>query len=221
METAITSPAFTATDALANDRQARADSGRETGHVLPPGTHRLGMVLGLSGIGMLFVALTSAYVVRRGLGGDWRAMEMPPVLWFNTAVLVISSLTFERARRVLRVSRFSSAYGRWLSMTLLLGLLFLGGQVAAWAQLSGAGVYLSSNPHSSFLYTLTGLHGLHLLGGVVAIGFLALRGRIDPKSAGDGSLRRVAKLERSVDVTVLYWHFMDGLWIYLLVLLFA
>jgi cytochrome c oxidase subunit 3 len=162
---------------------------------MPPDTYRLGMLFALAGIAMLFISLTSAYVVRQGLGTDWQRLRMPELLWVNTAVLLASSVTLEIARG--NLSR------RWLVLTLALGCVFLGGQLAAWRQLAAEGFFLGTNPHSSFFYTLTGLHGLHVAGGLVALGWAALR------------MRR-----RWVEVTALYWHFMDGLWLYLLVLLF-
>jgi cytochrome c oxidase subunit 3 len=146
---------------------------------------------------MLFIALTSAYVVRKGLDPGWHAIQRPGLLWINTVVLLASSLTIERARR-------AGAAARWLLVTLLLGLVFLGGQLVVWSQLSAQGVYLSTNPHSSFFYLLTGLHGLHLAGGIAALSYLVFRHR-----------------PQLVDVTAIYWHFMDGLWVYLFVLLFG
>ncbi len=182
---------------------------------IEPEKYRIGMWVGLASILMLFIALTSAYIVRGvpALGGgenDWFPIEMPAVLWLNTGVLLLSSVSIELARRALK----RDEYGRfkvWISLTTSLGIAFLAGQLIAWRQLAAQGVFINSHPHSSFFYLLTSLHGLHLLGGVVALSFVtvaALRMRI-------GFKRRTA-----VDVTALYWHFMDGLWIYLFGLLF-
>lgn len=180
-----------------------------------PEKYRIGMWVGLASILMLFVALTSAYIVRgvpalNGGQKDWIPIEMPPVLWFNTAVLLVSSVSIELARRALGRNDYSRFKG-WISLTTLLGIAFLGGQLIAWRQLAAQGVYINSHPHSSFFYLLTSLHGLHLLGGVIALSYVtvaALRMRI-------GFKRRVV-----VNVTSIYWHFMDGLWIYLFGLLF-
>ena len=182
---------------------------------LEPHKYRIGMWVGLASIMMLFVALTSALIVRQtqGLSGDvsdWVSIEMPPILWLNTAVILISSLTMEFARRALKRNDYAR-FNRLITTTTLLGVVFLIGQVIAWQQLAAQGIYINSNPHSSFFYLLTSLHGLHLLGGIIALGYVtvaALRMRISLKK------RTV------VDVTALYWHFMDGLWVYLLVLLF-
>jgi len=180
-----------------------------------PEKYRIGMWVALASILMLFVALTSAYIVRGvpALGGgpdDWLPIDMPSVLWLNTAVLLASSVTIELARRALKKNEYER-FKSWISLTTLLGLAFLGGQLMAWRQLAAQGVFINSHPHSSFFYLLTSLHGLHLLGGVIALGFVtvaAFRMRI-------GFKRRAA-----VQVTAIYWHFMDGLWIYLFGLLF-
>lgn len=182
---------------------------------IEPQKYRIGMWVGLASILMLFIALTSAYIVRgvpalSGGDSDWLPIDMPPVLWVNTAVLLLSSVSIELARRALKRNEYSS-FKRHISLTTLFGVAFLAGQVMAWRQLSAQGVFINSHPHSSFFYLLTSLHGLHLLGGVIALAYVtiaALRMRI-------GFKRRTA-----VDVTAIYWHFMDGLWIYLFVLLF-
>jgi cytochrome c oxidase subunit 3 len=182
---------------------------------IEPEKYRIGMWVGLASILMLFISLTSAYIVRgvpalSGGDSDWLPLEMPRVLWFTTGVLVVSSLSIELARRALKRNDYAG-FRKWISLTTLLGVAFLVGQLMAWRQLAAQGVFINSHPHSSFFYLLTSLHGIHLLGGVIALGYVtvaALRMRI-------GFKRRTA-----VDVTAIYWHFMDGLWIYLFVLLF-
>ena len=181
-----------------------------------PQKYRTGIWVGLASILMLFVSLTSAYIVRQRPpeGGDtpndWTWIEMPAVLWFSTAVLVMSSGTLEWARRLLKRNDYRR-FNIWITLTTLLGIVFLVGQVLAWQQLKEQGTYSSASPHGWFFYLLTGLHAAHLLGGVVALLYVtiaALRLRI-------GLKRRAA-----VDVTATYWHFMDGLWLYLFFLLF-
>jgi cytochrome c oxidase subunit 3 len=182
---------------------------------IEPEKYRIGMWVGLASILMLFIALTSAYIVRgvpalSGGDNDWLPLEMPRVLWLTTAVLLLSSVSIELARRALKRNEYAG-FKRWISLTTLFGVAFLTGQLMAWKQLTSQGVYINSHPHSSFFYLLTSLHGVHLLGGVIALGYVtvaALRMRI-------GFKRRTA-----VDVTAIYWHFMDGLWIYLFGLLF-
>lgn len=160
--------------------------------------YQTGMWLFLCAVTMVFAGFVSAYVVRRGMSNDWRPLTKPPVLWLNTVVLLASSVTIEQARR--RVQ----AAGAWLRITSLLGAVFLVGQSIAWMQLRAAGVFLASNPSSSFFYLLTGAHGLHLLGGVVALFYVALRGG-----------------RAAIEATTLYWHFMDGLWLLVFALVFV
>jgi cytochrome c oxidase subunit 3 len=104
----------------------------------------------------------------------------------------------------------SGQFAGWLYATLLLGLAFVGGQLIAWHSLEAHGVYLATNPSSSFFYLLTATHGVHLLGGIVALCYLAFRAR---------RIAVTAKKRTAVDVTAIYWHFMDGLWIYVLALM--
>jgi cytochrome c oxidase subunit 3 len=170
---------------------------------------RFGLWAFLGTVSMLFIGFTSAVILRRS-SGDWRPLPAPPVLWLNTAALVASSATLEAARRRLRAWDARSAQAL-LGVTGLLGGLFLTGQVVAWRQLAARGIFLASNPHSSFFYLLTGVHGAHLLGGLAwfAVAFLSMR-RLNYVPGGDG-LRLFAT----------YWHFLDALWVYLLFLLFV
>ena len=179
-----------------------------------PAPARTGIWAGLAAITMTFVALTSAMFVRQGSAMDWRHITLPPILYFNTAVLFASSISLELSRR--RVATYMGgrrelvAYpARWLYVTLLLGILFVVGQYFAWLQLSAQGLYLASNPSSSFFYVLTAAHALHLIGGLG--GLIAAIHKLSR-----GVLRR-----STLDVTSYYWHFMDGLWVYLLLLLVA
>jgi cytochrome c oxidase subunit III len=178
------------------------------------GRGRLGMWVGLASILMLFTALTSAYIVRAGLSDDWRPLKVPGFLWLSTALILASSLTFHLAHR--SIKRIDvRAYTRWVAITGGLGLAFLAAQLLAWRQLVAEGVYLASNPHSSFFYLLTGAHGVHLIGGILGLGYLLLR-------TWDklGAREAVVKRQQAAGVIGLYWHFMDGLWVYLFLLLF-
>jgi cytochrome c oxidase subunit 3 len=130
------------------------------------------------------------------------------VVWLNTALLLASSAVLEFARRALKTGRRERFNRMWTAGSVL-GVLFLAGQYAAWVQLRAQGIYLATNPSSSFFYVLTAAHAIHLIGGVVALLYVsiqALRLRLGPG-------KRTA-----IDVTAMYWHFLDGLWIYLLVL---
>ena len=172
-------------------------------------TYLLGMAFALAGIVMLFAGVTSAMVVRRGMSFDWVSIAIPRLLWVNTGVLLVSSLTLEFSRRAL-TERAAINFIRWLAATVALGVAFLAGQLIVWRELAARGVYLATNPSSSFFYVLTGTHALHLLGGVLALGY-----------AGIISLLRKPLVRRFMvlDVTGLYWHFMDFLWVYIFALL--
>ena len=174
---------------------------------LPERRYYTGMKLGLAAILMVFAAFTSALVVRSGLSDDWQATALPLILWPNTLILLASSFTLEKARHSYVGT---GLFQRWWWGTTALGAAFLGGQILAWQQLAANGVYVDTNPSSSFFYVLTATHGLHLLGGVVAL--LYLSWKIQRKN----SKTSVATI---MGVTALYWHFMDGLWIYLFGLL--
>jgi len=194
---------------------------------------RLGLVVGLTGIAMIFISFSSAYVVRQGLPTldprsnlllhDWFPVPLPRLLLINTAILLISTFTMELARRqaarkatlaqlpvVPGVSVDAGEKISWLALTAVLGLSFLTGQWMVWRELAASGFYVSSSPSSSFVYLLTGMHGVHLFGGVVAM-----------LTAGVGFVLRWPADSQSivVDVTGWYWHFMALLWVYILCLL--
>lgn len=181
---------------------------------IEPSKFRIGMWVAMASIMMLFVSLTSAYVLRQsqGLGDrrDWLPLQMPRVLWLTTALLLLSSTSIEMARRALRHNRFGW-FRLLICLTTLLGFAFLAGQLRAWIVLVGQGVFIYSHPHSSFFYILTSLHAIHLLGGIVALLIVTVAAM---------RLRITRSKRNAVDVTVMYWHFMDLLWIYLFVLLF-
>ena len=172
-------------------------------------TAKLGLWVAMGSITMLFAAFTSAYIVRSA-GGDWVPLEVPGVLWLNTAILLLSSVTMEISRRSFH--RWQPiTFRKWLLVTAVLGSMFLAGQLFAWRELSRQGIYLVSHPHSSFFYVLTAVHGVHLLAGVLALFYvlsLAIKYRLTP---GESS---------SPSIAATYWHFVDGLWLYLMVVMF-
>jgi cytochrome c oxidase subunit III len=171
--------------------------------------YKLGVWIGIGGIVMLFAAFTSAMVVRRGVGEDWSAVDLPGILWLSTAILLSSSFTIERARRALGSAQ-NADLRRWTTLTAGLGAAFLASQLFAWHQLAERGVFVASNPSSSFFYLLTAAHGLHLLGGLLTLGYVTVR----VWRPASWPTRTAA-----VEAATLYWHFMDGLWVYLFVLL--
>ncbi len=176
--------------------------------------YRLGTWVAMASILMLFTALSSAYIVRAASSSDWQPLAMPRILLLSSALLLVSSATLESARRKLKHAA-SNAYKSWLLLTVVLGIGFLVSQLIAWRQLAKQGVYIASNPHSSFFYLFTAAHGVHLLGGLTALGYLSLRSRA-PREDQSALTKEQAK----ADAVTLYWHFMDFLWLYLFVLLF-
>jgi len=179
-----------------------------------PARYRIGVWVAVGSILMLFVALTSAYIVRSASANDWRPITMPKILWLSTALIILSSITMEISHRSLKKQN-NSGYGRWLTSTAVLGIGFLSAQLIAWRQLAHQGVYMASNPYNSFFYLFTAAHGVHLLGGVFALSYLLMRTRQQPDTV-EGELRRLGAAE----ATGIYWHFMDALWIALFLLLF-
>ena len=180
-----------------------------------PFQYRIGMWVAVAAILMMFAALTSAYVFRAGTTG-WQPIAIPPLMWASTAVILLSSATFELARKSLK-REDAGNYRLWLWASLALGALFLAFQLLAWRQLVAQGIYLATNPHSSFFYVLTGLHGLHLAGGIAGLGYLIARAR---REAAGGGREAGAVGAARADAVGIYWHFMDGLWLYLFGLLF-
>jgi cytochrome c oxidase subunit III len=179
-------------------------------HSPPPSSTAIWVVL--FAVTMMFAAFTSALVVRKGSSLDWQTFNLPSILYFNTLLLLASSVTLEVARR--RVSAFmgglksqSESPARWLYITLFLGLLFVAGQYVAWSQLRAEGLYLATNPSSAFFYVLTVTHALHVLGGLGGLIYVI-------RKLSDLALRR-----NQLDAAARYWHFMDFLWVYLILLL--
>lgn len=185
--------------------------------IIPPKDYapppaRTAIWVALAAIGMTFAAFTSALIVRQGSALDWHHLTLPSVLYWNTLVLLASSVTLEVSRR--RISAFmggdktsSGNPALWLYVTLLLGVVFVVGQYAAWLQLRSEGLYLATNPNSSFFYLLTAVHGLHVLGGLAGMTYVIRK------------LRRTVLRRSTLDSFSYYWHFMGILWVYLLGLL--
>jgi cytochrome c oxidase subunit III len=176
------------------------------GSVLPQRIYVTGITVAMGGIMMFFMALVSAFIVRKGIGSDWRPFALPRILWLNTLILLASSATIFRARQHLKRGDRAS-FRHWWAVTIVLGLFFLAGQLIAWRQMVAGGFYVSTNPSSSFFYVLTAAHGVHLLGGLIALVYV-----------GWLQLRKLT-LATAAEVTSLYWHFMDGLWVFLFLLL--
>lgn len=180
-----------------------------------PAAATVGLVAYLAVASVAFSLLVTAYVMRMGMAGamehgmvaDWRPLPEPMLLWINTGILVASSAAWEAARRgprELRWVRLATMIGA------LLGVAFLFGQVWLWRDYQAAGYFASANPANAFFYLLTGLHGLHLAGGLMAVA------RVLAQLGHEGASRHAL---RNVGLCALYWHFLLLVWIVLAVLL--
>jgi cytochrome c oxidase subunit 3 len=194
---------------------------------------RLALAVFMTPISMLFISFTVVYLIRRGFVSfdvssatyirTWLPVRLPwPVLIANTVVLFLSSASIDMARRAITreaalapvksipgVSLGDESNIPWLGLTTLLGVVFLGGQLFVWRQLSAGGFHLLGGTSSSFVYILTAMHGIHLAGGIFALAFANIAAMMD---------RPVESRRIIVDITAWYWHFMTALWIYILVL---
>jgi cytochrome c oxidase subunit 3 len=169
---------------------------------------KLGLWMFLGTVTMLFAAFTSAYIVRRS-GSDWRHVALPSILWINSLVLAASSVAVE-------IAHVRGARRRWTSsaalmlLALVLGIVFLAGQVIAWRQMVASGVYLPTSPHSAFFFMMTGAHALHVIAAlaVLAWGVTA--------TVGGAASPRVWAARMSACRT--FWHYLGGVWLFLFAL---
>jgi len=168
--------------------------------------HKFAMWLAIAGMIMLFAALTSAYIIRKS-AGNWVEFNLPGVFWINTFVVLLSSVTMFLSVRAHKKYN-NSLYRALISTTALLGIAFLVGQYIGWKQLNAGGILLSGNPSGSFVYVISGLHAVHMLGGVIALLVAAVASWIKPFNP-----KKITGLE----VISIYWHFVDVLWIYLFI----
>lgn len=157
---------------------------------------------------MLFASQTSAYLVRRA-EGNWREFDIPVIFFYSTAVLIVSSVLMQMAYHAAKKDNFSKLK-ILISLSFGLGITFLVMQVMGWQQLQELGIFLKGNPAESFYYILTGLHGFHLITGlcVLLYSFIAVH-----------KMKVHSKNLTHMEVSVTYWHFLDILWVYLLVFL--
>ena len=166
------------------------------------------LVVFLAVVGALFALFASAYFMRMELP-DWRALPVSRVLWLNTGVLVLSSVALQCAVFAARRRQADT-----LKLALVAGglsaLTFLAGQLLAWRELSADGNFLATNPANSFFYLLTGMHGLHILGGLVALARTTARAWAGPVTD---------RLQLATELCAAYWHFLLFIWLGLFVLL--
>lgn len=170
--------------------------------------HKFTLWVGVASIVMMFAGLTSAYIVKRNQA-NWTTFELPVMFWYSTAVILISSLTLYRSNQAFK-QREMARYRGLVVTTLLLGIVFVIMQGIGFNQLWFKGITLTKNVSFSFLYVIVGLHALHVIGGVVALIILFAK-------AFSGKVRNYNIVPLEVIST--YWHFVDALWIYLLLFL--
>ncbi|KAA2245818.1 heme-copper oxidase subunit III [Chitinophaga agrisoli] len=170
--------------------------------------HKYSLWIAMGSITMMFIGFTSAYVVKRSQA-NWQVFELPHIFWISTAVILISSGTIQLAVKQFK-ERNMRRYKQLITLTAILGVVFAALQCIGFSQLSQRGLPLSGPVSASFIYVIVGMHMLHVLGGVVALLIMfarAYRTRVRVYSAVP------------IEVASLYWHFVDALWIYLLVFL--
>jgi cytochrome c oxidase subunit 3 len=170
--------------------------------------HKFTLWIGLASIVMMFTGLTSAYIIKRNLA-NWMTFELPLIFWYSTAVIIISSFTIIISRNYFR-QRKMVQYRIWLTVTLALGIAFVIMQYIGFTQLWHNGVTLTRSVSFSFLYVIVGLHALHVAGGIIALVILLVK-------AYSIKLKNYSQVP--IDLMDTYWHFVDLLWIYLLIFL--
>jgi cytochrome c oxidase subunit 3 len=179
------------------------DDGGKPGKRPSSVTSVVGIVVLMCASMMTFGAMFCAMIARRAMSNDWHHLPLPRILWWNTAVLILSSFAIDIGRRVLRRNRRRTFNILWTAGTVM-GTWFLIGQIIAWMQLEAKGFYLMGNPSSAFFYILTWAHAAHVVGALAAVYYVEFR-----------SLRyELGPNRRSwVDASALFWHFLDVMWL--------
>ncbi len=176
--------------------------------------YRIAMWFLLLVIAMTFGGLVGAYILISSNGVmEWTPFALPFQVWISTFLILASSVSYKISQKALSVGIQEKAK-RWLLVTAVFGGMFISSQILAWLELVRRGVYVQSNPYAGFFYILTAVHALHVIGGIAALGYLILR-TWQPTSLFD----ELEKRKEISGVVGWYWHFMDGLWIFLLLLL--
>jgi len=194
-------------------RHTRGDLGEV--HVPP---HRIALWVFLAVITSLFGLFFSAYFIRMGHGhgsdhgmiSDWHSVSKPPILWFNSAMLVLSSVAMQLARGALKSNKRARVSG-YLWAGGAFAVLFIAGQLVAWRQLYDSGYGLTSGPAGAFFYVLTGVHGLHLLGGLIV--WLKTVARMRTRAV------ELIDVRLSIELCTVYWHYLLLVWLVMFALL--
>ncbi len=170
--------------------------------------HKFTLWIAIGSIVMMFAGFTSAYIVKRNQA-NWVSFELPKVLWFATATILLSSITLMLALRNFK-QRQMLKHRSMMAVTFFLGVLFMSLQIVGFSQLTKSGITFTGNVSYSFLYTIIGIHAAHVLGGVIALGVMFAK-TFQTKKRNYSSV--------PVELISTYWHFVDILWIYLLIFL--
>lgn len=173
--------------------------------------------LGIVGSVLIFTVLLVIYIVRKS-GPDWQQIPLPGIFWLSTLVIILSSISLHEAANAFRKERFAM-YRYCLAITLFLGMIFMGMQGFGWLQMAERGLGMEDNPSAGFVYVLSGLHILHILGGLVVMGYL-LNEATRNQSYVDSFVYSVNPPNQlKVKLMTIYWHFVDVLWLYLFLFL--
>jgi cytochrome c oxidase subunit 3 len=177
------------------------------------GLYSVALIATLAFVTVTFAALILIFVLRSRNAFNWTHILLPPLLWVDTLLLIASSVTFSIGHRKLRVND-QLAFYHWVRYTAVLGLLFLAGQVLVWWQILASGQLVRNNPHSSFFFIFSGMHGVHILAGLAGLG--ALLYRTHEPASGPKWQMHTRVLANAVAI---FWHYLDGLWVVLFALL--
>lgn len=170
--------------------------------------HRFALYVAMASIIMMFAALTSAYLVRQA-AGNWLEYRMPGIFYINTVVIILSSITLHGSFLGYKAGR-ERMYKGLLILSFILGITFVILQYIGWEELYSIGIYLTGNPSGAFFYMISGLHAMHVLGGISAI-IVALIHAFGLKYKVN------KKRKNRFQLVLQYWHFVGALWIYLFV----
>lgn len=163
---------------------------------------------------MTFGGLIGAYIVVATNGSmEWKPFDLPVQVWISTFLILASSLTYKIAQSAINVGKQEKAK-TWLLATTAFGGMFIASQILVWFELVRRGVYLQSNPYAGFFYLLTAVHAGHVFAGIAALGYIVLR--TWHKTSSDMEMIKRRQIANSVGW---FWHFMDGLWIVLFLML--
>ncbi len=170
------------------------------------------LYIGIVSIVMLFAGLTSAYVVRAD-NGNWLVFKLPDIILISTALIITSSLTMFVAQRAIKKNNLKLT-ALSLFITLALGIGFFCAQFAGWKELTAQGIYFmgkQSNASGSFLYLIALVHLFHMIGGLIALTVSLTKTLLKKYSSSN---------YQGIELTAIYWHFLDILWVYLFLFLY-